>query len=137
MKLSTKYVDIDYALVTRALMALLFVVAGINKLIQFKETSGFIGGGLNMPMPALVTILVILIEVPVALAFAYGYKIKETGYTLIGFTVLATLIVHKDYFGADMVMVLKNISIIGGLMAAIACTCTTCTVHKKKGHQAE
>lgn len=127
---------IDYALITRALIALLFVVAGVNKLMQFSQTSGFIGS-LGIPAPTLVTLLVILVEIPVALLFVYGCKVKETGYTLIAFTIIATLIVHKDYFGADMVMVLKNISIIGGIMASIACTCANCVVHKKKGHQAE
>ncbi|MEN9880883.1 MAG: hypothetical protein RLZZ308_66 [Candidatus Parcubacteria bacterium] len=127
-----KKINIDYALVSRSLIALLFVVAGINKITQFTQTSGFIGS-LGIPAPAIATIAVILIEVPVALLFAYGYKVRETGYTLIAFTVLATLIVHKDYFGNDMVMVLKNISIIGGIMAAIACTCANCTVHGKKG----
>jgi putative oxidoreductase len=123
---------INFALASRSLIALLFVVAGIRKIMDFAGTTGFIES-LGVPLPMLVTILVIIIEVPVALAFAYGYKVRETGYVLIGFTVLATLLVHKDVFGRDMIMALKNLSLIGGLMAAIACTCTNCTVHGKKG----
>ncbi len=99
--------------------------------MDFQNTAGFIGS-LGVPLPLIATLFVILIEIPVALAFAWGYKTKETGYTLIAFTVLATLLAHRDIFGADMVMALKNVAIIGGIMSAIACMCGDCTVHSKK-----
>lgn len=122
---------INYALISRSLIALLFVVAGVNKIMGFEGTVGYVGS-LGVPLPVIATILVILIEVPIALMFAWGYKVKQTGYALIAFTVLATLLAHRDMFGADMVTVLKNIAIIGGLMSAIACVCGDCAVHGKK-----
>ena len=122
---------INYALISRSLIALLFVVAGITKIMGFQGIVGYIGS-LGVPLPMIATILVIIVEVPVALMFAWGYKVKKTGYILIGFTVLATLLAHRDIFGADMVMALKNIAIIGGIMSAIACVCGDCTVHGKK-----
>lgn len=122
---------INYALISRSLIALLFVVAGINKIMGFEGVVGYVGS-LGVPLPMIATILVILIEIPVALMFAWGYKVKETGYTLIAFTILLTLLAHRDMFGADMVMVLKNIAIIGGIIAAIACVCKDCAVHGKK-----
>lgn len=123
-----------YALICRSCIALLFVVAGVQKLINFNDTASFIGS-LGVPLPLIATIIVIIIEIPVALLFAWGYRTKRTGYALVAFTALATLIVHKDYFGADLVNVLKNIAIMGGLMAAISCTCGDCTVHTKKHEQ--
>ena len=122
---------INYALISRSLIALLFVVAGINKIMGFEGTVGYINS-LGVPLPALAAILVIIVEVPIALMFAWGYKVKETGYALIAFTVIATLLAHRDMFGADMVMVLKNIAIVGGIMAAIACMCGNCTTHNKR-----
>ena len=110
----------NYATISRSLIALLFVVAGVQKLMGFDMTAGYVGS-LGIPAPMLATLIVIIIEVPVAIAFAWGYKIRETGYALIAFTALATLIAHRDIFGADMVMVLKNIAIIGGIMLAIRC----------------
>ena len=112
----------NYALISRSLIALLFVVAGIQKLMNFAGTTAYIGS-LGIPLPALATALVILIELPVALAFAWGYRTRLAGNILIAFTVLTILLVHKDFFGADMVMVLKNIAIIGGIMSAISCAC--------------
>ncbi|MFA6608521.1 MAG: DoxX family protein [Candidatus Paceibacterota bacterium] len=133
---------INFALISRSLIALLFVVAGIQKIMTFSVMAGFIGS-LGVPLPVIATILVIIVEVPVALMFAWGYEVRKTGYILIGFTVLATLLVHKDYFGPDLILVLKNISIIGGIMSTIGCscsrecgctggTCSTCSVKKSK-----
>jgi putative oxidoreductase len=122
---------INYHFVSRSLIALLFVVAGIQKITGFTGTSGYVGS-LGVPFPVIATILVIIIEVPVALAFAWGYKTCATGMILAGFTALATLLAHRDFSqGQNMIMALKNIAIIGGIVAVITqCNCgkhaTTC-----------
>lgn len=114
---------INYALISRSLIALLFVIAGIGKITGFSGMVGYIGS-LGVPLPMIATIIVILIEVPVALAFAYGYRVRQTGWILIGFTILATLLVHRNIADqTQMIMSLKNIAIIGGIMAAIKCAC--------------
>ncbi len=121
-----------YGLVSRSLIALLFVVAGVQKLTSFEATAGFVGS-LGVPLPLIATALVIVIEIPVALLFAWGYKTKEMGWVLAGFTVLATILAHRDFAqGMNMLMALKNIAIVGGIMAAIDCSCgcTTCDVKK-------
>jgi putative oxidoreductase len=127
---------INYACVSRSLIALLFVVAGVQKVMSFSGITGFVGSlpgfaGLGSPMIATIaTVLVIIIEIPVALAFAWGYRICTTGMILIGFTVLATILVHNN-LPADMVMVLKNIAIIGGILAATSsCNCGKCPMGK-------
>lgn len=123
---------INYALVSRSLIALLFVFAGIGKVMSFSAFASSLGQ-MGIPLPMLAALIVILIEVPVALAFAYGYKVKETGYALVAFTVLTILIAHRDFSNQmNVIMALKNLAIVGGLMSAIACTCGTCTVHGKK-----
>ena len=120
---------INYALLSRVLIALLFVVAGIQKMMGFNEVVAYIGS-LGVPLPMIATIIVILIEVPVALAYAYGYRVCITGGILVGFTVLATILAHRDFsIGANMVMALKNIAIIGGILATTGvCSCQRCMV---------
>lgn len=123
---------INYAFASRALIALLFVVAGAQKLMDFTGTVSIVEG-LGVPFPMLATILVILVEVPVALAFAFGYKVRMTGWLLVGFTVLTTLLVHRDFSNQlHMLMTLKNIAIIGGIMSVIGCCCNACVVHDEK-----
>lgn len=110
---------INYQLVSRVLIALLFVMAGIQKIMGFSGTVGYIGS-LGIPAATLVAILVIIIEVPVALAFAWGYRLCTTGAILAIFTVLTIALVHNHLPG-DMVMILKNIAIIGGILGAMTC----------------
>lgn len=110
-----------YGTIARSLIALLFVVAGVQKLTGFQGTVGYIGS-LGVPFASLVAIIVIFIEIVVALLFAYGYKVREAGYILMAFVVLTIVLVHRDFSqGANMVMALKNIAIIGGLMLASCC----------------
>lgn len=127
---------INYALVSRSLIALLFVFAGVEKLLNFNGTSGFVGTlpGLSIPILATIaTAIVIVIEIPIALAFAWGYKLCTTGTILIGFTVLVTILVH-NHLPADLVMIMKNIAIIGGILGAITlCDCGNCPM----GHGAK
>lgn len=123
---------INYALISRSLIALLFVVAGVQKLMNFSMTSDYIGSlpGLSS-LAVIATAIIIIIELPVALAFAWGYKICATGMTLIGFTLLATIFVHNN-LPQDLVMILKNLAIIGGIMSCIlACNCGKCPAGKK------
>lgn len=124
---------INYALVSRSFIALLFVFAGIGKVMGFSAFASSLGQ-MGIPVPMLAALIVVIVEIPLALLFAYGYKVKETGYALVAFTVLATLIAHRDFSNQmNVIMALKNLAIVGGLMSAIACTCNTCTVHGKKG----
>lgn len=120
---------INYSLVSRALIALLFVVAGYGKLTGFSGTVGYIGS-LGVPVPTLITILVIIIEIPVALLFVWGYRLCTTGMILAVFTTLTIALVHNHWPG-DKTMILKNIAIIGGIMSAMTmCNCGKCPMGK-------
>ncbi len=118
---------INYALIARCLIALLFVVAGVGKLMTFTKTAADLAA-IGVPLATLVTIIVIIIEIPVALLFAYGYRVCATGMTLIGFTLLTTLVVHRDITaGMNLIMALKNLAIMGGILAVITgCDCGKC-----------
>lgn len=120
---------INYHFIARALIALLFVVAGVQKIMGFSGTAGFIGS-IGVPMATIVTALVILIEVPVALAFAWGYRLCTTGGILAFFTLLTILLVH-NHWPADLVMILKNLAIIGGILSVVTtCSCGKCWMKK-------
>lgn len=118
---------INYPLLSRVLIALLFVVAGVQKLMGFDGTVMYIGS-LGVPLPVIATVLVILVEIPVALAYAWGYRVCITGGILVGFTVLATILAHRDIAtGMNLIMVLKNIAIVGGILATTGtCSCGRC-----------
>lgn len=117
---------INYALISRSLIALLFVVAGIQKIMNFSTTTQSIAS-LDIPLATLVTLLVIIIEIPVALAFAWGYRTCISGLILVAFTAIVTVVVHGHI--SQVVMALKNIAIIGGILGFVSmCNCGKCPV---------
>ena len=116
----------------RSLIALLFVVAGIAKLTDFSGTVATVRE-VGIPLAPLVVLMVIIIEIPVAIAFALGYRVCATGWTLIVFTALATILMHGNLQGLNLVMALKNLAIIGGILLAVnECVCGVCPPSKKK-----
>ncbi len=118
---------INYALISRSLIALLFVVAGLQKVMNFADTTKSVAS-LDIPLAPLVTLLVIIIEIPVALAFAWGYRTCLMGLILVAFTALVTVMVHGQISqGSNLVMALKNIAIIGGILGFVSmCNCGKC-----------
>lgn len=111
-----------YGTIARVLIALMFVVAGVQKLQNFSMFAEGVGTNLGLPLPQVVAALVIFIEIVVAAAFAYGYKVKETAYILIGFVVLTIVLVHNPMKDAGQLgAALKNLALIGGLLAAGCC----------------
>ncbi|MDY7578908.1 DoxX family protein [Herbaspirillum sp. RTI4] len=105
----------------RALLGLLFLVAGIGKITGFAGTVGYMGF-LGFPMPELVTIVTIVVEVGGALALITGKFARPAALVVALFTVGATLAAHRFWQAdpaaaqAQMTNFLKNLSIIGGLL---------------------
>lgn len=126
---------LNHGTFTRSLIALLFVVAGYQKLTNFNGAVQAVSD-FGVPMAGLATAIVIFIEIVVAIMFAVGYKTRFHGFVLIGFVILVTVVAHGDLKGMNLVMALKNLAIVGGLMSAIGCYCADCTVHPKKKHHA-
>lgn len=118
--------------ISRLLIALLFVVAGVQKLMNFQGSVTMIPAGL--PMPVVIAALVIIIEIPIALLYAWGYKVRWTGGALALFTLLTIVFVHRDLSnGMQMLAALKNLAIIGGILATTGvCSCNRCEVLNPK-----
>ncbi len=122
---------INYPLISRSLIALVFVLAGVGKIMSFSSTAALVGK-LGVPLPMLAILIAIIIEVPIALLYAWGYRICITGGALAIFTVLVTVIMHHDLSNQiNLVMALKNIAIIGGILATTTlCDCGKCPMGK-------
>lgn len=116
-------------LLASVLVLLFFFVAGMNKIPNVNNLAKGLVGKLpkmlkKIPMHfyVLVIVLVILIELicPVLVVYTNLVPRNETTdkindwslYTLIGFTILATLLYHHD----DMSRVLLNATVVGGLI---------------------
>ena len=113
------------ALVGRILLALMFVLAGFSKIGGFDGTVGYIASK-GLPAPALLAALTIVLEVGGGLAIMFGYFTRWSALALAGFTLLASVIFHAfwslpaDQQMMQQLMFMKNIAVVGGLLAVFA-----------------
>ncbi len=109
-----KYVN----LAGRILLALIFLMAGLNKIGGYAGTQAYME---SAGVPGALLPLVILVEVGGALALIIGWQTRLAAWALAGFTLLAGLLFHND-FGNQMqlIMFMKNLAITGGLLILAA-----------------
>jgi putative oxidoreductase len=112
-------------LVSRIMLAGVFLVFGIRKLMAVAGTAGYLTK-LGLPMGELLVWGVILIEVGGALLLIVGWQTRMVAWILAGFVVFATLLAHRfwEFDGAQYVPQLtnfmKNLAIVGGLLMVAA-----------------
>jgi putative oxidoreductase len=102
----------------RILLALMFVLAGLNKISGYSGMQGYMD---SMGVPGALLPLVIALEVVGGLALMLGWHTRLTAFLLAGFTLLATLIFHSNLGDqTQMLFFMKNLSIAGGLLLVVA-----------------
>ncbi|MDH3948572.1 MAG: DoxX family protein [Gammaproteobacteria bacterium] len=109
-----KYVN----LAGRVLLALIFLLAGINKITGYSGTQGYMEA---MGVPGMLLPLVILLEIGGAVALIVGWQTRLAAYALALFSIVSALIFHSN-LGEQMQMILfmKNWAMAGGLLVLAA-----------------
>ena len=108
-------------LVGRILLALVFLVAGIRKLMAVAGTVAYFTK-LGMPMPEVMVWVSIVIEIGTALLLIVGWQTRRAAWLVILFVAIATLMAHRFWqfdaaqYANQMNHFLKNVAIIGGLL---------------------
>ena len=114
--------DSALLLLGRALIAWLFIPAGIGKIVGFAGTAGYIASK-GMPMPNVMVVLAILAELGCGLAILVGFQTRLASWGLALFSVVSAVIFHAYWSaqGADIaaqqINFNKNLAIAGGLLA--------------------
>jgi len=117
----TRYLHVS----ARALLALIFIISGLGKIAAFAQTQGFMAAS-GLPLPGLLLIATIGIELAGGICLLIGYKTKLASAVLAAFLVPVTLVFHASHIGdpgqaqLQLVEVLKNLAIIGGLLKFVA-----------------
>ncbi len=117
--------DRGLAYVARGLIALLFIVAGLRKLLAFGMTVGYFAK-LGIPMPEVVVAGSILIELGGSLLLVVGYRPLVVASVMAAFTIGSALIAHRFWivsdpqvYSAQLNNFLKNVSIVGAFLMVI------------------
>lgn len=108
-------------LVARVFLALLFLVFGFEQTTNFAGTVAVVASVVGAPFAPAITVLAIILEFGGALLLTLGYRARTAAWGLILFTAVATLMYHRDMSQPlQMMLALKNLSIIGGLLMVAA-----------------
>jgi putative oxidoreductase len=113
------------ALLARALLALVFIVAGVSKFGGLAGTAGYIASK-GLPMPGVLALLTAVLEVVAGVAVLIGWRARLAALVLALFTLLASVLFHNfwampaEQQMMQQLMFMKNISITGGLLLLVA-----------------
>jgi putative oxidoreductase len=108
-------------LVARILLAALFLIPGLRKLMAIAATAGYFAK-LGFPMPEAMVWVAIVIEVGGALLLILGWHARRAAWLLILFVAIATAMAHRFWefdaaqYNNQLNHFLKNAAIIGGLL---------------------
>ena len=102
----------------RILLAIIFLVAGIQKIGGYAGTQAYME---SMGVPGMLLPLVIALEIGGAVAILVGWRTRLAALLLAGFSVLAAAVFHRAV-GDNMqaVMCMKNLAIAGGFLLLAA-----------------
>ena len=101
-------------LLGRIFLSVLFLIAGINKIIYFDGTIDYME---SFNLPGYLVIPAILIEILFPLLIILGYKTKISSLIMAVFTIALAIIFHADFTNQIQLMsFLKNFAIAGGFL---------------------
>lgn len=112
-------------LIGRLLLAALFLVFGIRKLIAVAATAGYFAK-LGFPMPEVMAWVSIVIEIGGGALLVLGWQTRRAAWLLILFVAIATAMAHRFWqfdaaqYANQMTHFFKNVAVIGGLLYVAA-----------------
>lgn len=120
-------------LVGRALLSVLFILAGYAKLTDIAGTAGWFGS-IGLPMPTVAAVVVGLIELLGGLAILVGFQTRIAAIVLALFVLGATAIAHLDFSQAgNALMLQKNLGLTGGFLLLAVLGAGAYSIDAKRG----
>ena len=114
-----------FALVGRALIALLFIPAGFSKIAGFAGVAGYIGSK-GIPLPEVCAAIAIAAELGLGILLLVGWQARWSALGLAIFTAVITPIFH-NFWAVDAAQKMmqqqaffKNFAVVGGLLVIAA-----------------
>jgi putative oxidoreductase len=128
------------ALAGRILLALIFVLSGFNKITGFDGTAAYMASA-GLPFTKVLLVLTIAVELGGGLLIMLGWKARWVALVVFLFLIPVTLVFHNP--AADpaqaqqqMVHLLKNLAIMGGMLHLFAFGAGAWSVDGRRSAQA-
>jgi putative oxidoreductase len=124
-------------LIARVLLALMFLLAGLSKFGGLEGTAGYIASK-GLPMAQVLAVATAALEVGAAVLLIVGWQARWAALALAAFTLLASVLFH-NYWAMpaeqqmmQQLMFMKNIAVVGGLLAIFAFGAGTLSLDARK-----
>jgi putative oxidoreductase len=119
-------------LIARILLAQIYVVSGIQKMMSYGNTQGYMGShgvsGALLP-------LVILTELGGGLMIVLGWRARFAAVLLAGFTLLTALFFHGDFADhTQLTQFMKNLAMAGGFLVLAVQGAGNLSLDRKRSH---
>ncbi|MBI2380489.1 MAG: DoxX family protein [Gammaproteobacteria bacterium] len=102
------------ALLSRVLLALIFILAGFGKISAYEGTQQYMAA---MGVPGALLPLVILAELGGGLAVLTGFLTRWAALGLAGFSIVSATIFHADFADqVQQILFMKNLAMAGGFL---------------------
>lgn len=102
----------------RILLSLIFVQAGINKIVNYAGTQGYME---SAGVPGALLPLVIAVELAGGLAVILGWHARLAAFLLAGFSLLSGLLFHGNFADQmQMILFMKNVALAGGFLMIVS-----------------
>ncbi len=112
----TKF-DPILSLVGRTALALIFLLSGLSKISAYTATQGYMEA---YGLPGALLAPTILFEITAGVALIVGFQTRLVALATAGFTFVSAVIFHSDFADQmQLIMFLKNLSIMGGLLLLV------------------
>ena len=120
MNTTSQNVQPAIAAAARVLLAALFLISGVQKLLVPTMIQGYIASA-GLPLPSLVYAITVVIEIGAGALLLVGFRTRLMAAVLATFTVAAALIFHRALGDPNQfVHFMKNLAIAGGLLHVAA-----------------
>lgn len=120
-------------LVSRILLAILFLVSGFGILTAPGGFAGFMGA-IGLPAPLLVTWLIIALKVLGGIALIVGFQTRYVAYAFAAFCVATAFLGHLDFADQNqMTAFMKNLGLAGGFLLLSATGAGALSLDAKRG----
>ena len=116
--MNTALVNNIASLVGRAMLAAIFIIAGIGKITAYAGTQAYME---SAGIPGMLLPAVIALEIFGGIAILIGFQTRTVAVLLAGFTLLAAIVFHGD-FSQQMqsILFMKNVAIAGAFLLLLA-----------------
>jgi putative oxidoreductase len=102
----------------RILLSLIFVQAGVNKIVNYAGTQGYME---SAGVPGALLPLVIAVELLGGLAVILGWHARLASFLLAGFSLLSGLLFHANFADpVQTILFMKNLALAGGFLMIVS-----------------